>query len=412
MPHPRLRSAVLILAVLASLPACQKRSRPNVLLVTIDTLRADHLGCYGFRPARTPNIDRLAAEGVRCDNAVSAAPITMPAHSSILTGLYPPAHGVRDNGAYALGDDVVTLPERLAPQGYATQAFVSAVVLSRRYNLTQGFESYDDDLWAEDEPKLFMIRDRPAARTADRVLAWLDKWEATPSRRPFFTWVHFFDPHQPYEPSAPDAAGAASPYDGEITSADRGVGRIVEALRSKGLLDDTLVVLTADHGESLGEHQEKTHAIFIYDATVHVPLVWRYPQALPRGARLPRFGAQRRHRADHPRGPRPPRGPGDAGAGPLPGPAGQGPRSRPPPVLGVAPLGGGVRDGAPARDPLGREQVDPGPAPRAVRPAARPGRAPQPLPAGRAPRATSSTASSSGSSTRASAAPSRPRTTP
>jgi arylsulfatase A-like enzyme/Tfp pilus assembly protein PilF len=279
----RVPAGLLLVLILAPFAGCHRRSRPNVLLVTIDTLRADHLGCYGYPLARTPNIDRLAAEGLRCANAISAAPITMPSHSTILTGLYPPAHGVRDNGVYALADEVVTLPERLKAKGYATQAFVSAVVLSRRYNLTQGFDGYDDDLWAEDAPKMFMIRDRPAARTAEKFVAWLDGWEKERGRRPFFAWVHFFDPHQPYSPPPQDLALAPTPYDGEITSADRGVGRLIEALRAKGILDDTLVVLTADHGESLGEHQEKTHAIFVYDATVHVPLVWRYPRVMPSG---------------------------------------------------------------------------------------------------------------------------------
>ena len=284
--HTPSRVAVGLVLAVALFPftGCRTRSRPNVLLVTIDTLRADRLGCYGFPQARTPHIDRLAAEGVRCENAVSAAPITMPSHSTILTGLYPPAHGVRDNGVYALGDDVVTLPERLKARGYATQAFVSAVVLSRRYNLTQGFDDYDDDLWAEDAPKMFMIRDRPAERTAEKFVTWLEGWHKDSGRRPFFAWVHFFDPHQPYSPPAADRALSPTLYDAEIAAADRGVGRLVEVLRAKGILDDTLVVLTADHGESLGEHQEKTHAIFIYDATVHVPLVWRHPRTLPSGS--------------------------------------------------------------------------------------------------------------------------------
>jgi arylsulfatase A-like enzyme/Tfp pilus assembly protein PilF len=278
--------AIACIALIRFSPTFGAR-RPNVLIVTIDTLRADHLGCYGYRAARTPHIDQLATEGVLCTDAIAAAPITMPSHSSILTGLLPPAHGVRDNGAYALGDDNVTLAERLKARGYSTQAFVSAIVLARRYNLTQGFDGYDDDLWAEDSPKLFMIRDRPAARTADRAIAWLERWAGTPERKPFFLWVHFFDPHQPYEASAEDAAGAATPYDAEITSADRGVGRLLEALRARGVLDDTLVVLTADHGESLGEHGEKTHALFVYDATVRVPLVLRYPRLLPKGTVYP-----------------------------------------------------------------------------------------------------------------------------
>jgi choline-sulfatase len=254
-----------------------------VLLVTLDTTRADRLGCYGFRLARTPHIDRLAAEGVRCTSAAAVSPITLPSHASIFTGLYPPAHGVRDNGAYALGDEAVTLAERLRDAGYRTQAFVSALVLNRRYNLTQGFDGYDDDLWSEDEPTLFMIRDRPAQRTAERAVAWLERWHREEPERPFFLWVHFFDPHHPWRVEGPELLRAASPYDAEITVADRGVGSILEALERLGVLDETLVVLTADHGESLGEHGEQTHGVFVYESTIHIPLLLRYPPLLPAG---------------------------------------------------------------------------------------------------------------------------------
>ena len=145
-----------------------------MLVVTIDTLRADRLGCYGFGLAHTPAIDRLATEGVRCSDVATSAPITLPAHCSIMTGLYPPAHGVRDNGNYSLAPEAVTLAERLGAAGYRTGAFVSAAVLARRYGLDQGFETYDDELWSEDDPELFMIRERPAAHTIERVLAWLE----------------------------------------------------------------------------------------------------------------------------------------------------------------------------------------------------------------------------------------------
>jgi arylsulfatase A-like enzyme/Flp pilus assembly protein TadD len=262
--------------------------RPNVLLVTIDTLRADHVGAYGASKARTPALDRLAAEGIRCDDAIAAAPITMPSHASLLTGLYPPAHGVHDNGTAALPRDVVTLADRLSGAGYSTHAFVSAVVLSRLYGLDKGFSTYDDDLWSEDAPRLFMIRERTARRTADRFVEWFGRWTteqgpASASPAPFFTWVHFFDPHQPHEAAPEDRQGAASPYDAEVTAADRGVGRLIETLRDAGALDDTIVIVTSDHGESLGEHGEATHAIFVYDATVRVPLIVRYPRTLPAG---------------------------------------------------------------------------------------------------------------------------------
>ena len=276
---PRALAATAAIALLA---AGAEGPKPNILLVTVDTCRADRLGCYGYGLARTPAIDALAREGVRCTNAVTTAPITLVAHASIMTGLLPPAHGVRDNGAYTLSNDYQTLSEVLKQNGYDTAAFVSAVVLNRRYNLLQGFDTYDDDLWAEDEPKLFMIRDRPAPRTGERAVRWL-RDHAAKSNAPFFLWVHFFDPHQPYESRYPDRHLLPTAYDAEIAQADEGVHAIVDFLRASNTLDSTVVILTADHGESLGEHGEKTHAIFVYDATVRVPLVVRYPPLLPGG---------------------------------------------------------------------------------------------------------------------------------
>jgi arylsulfatase A-like enzyme len=161
-----------------------------VLVLTLDTTRADHIGSYGYTLARTPNIDRLASEGVRCTDAIASAPITAVSHSTIFTGLQPPTHGVRDNGSYTLSPAAITLAERLRGKGYATHAIVSALVLNRRYGLDQGFDQYDDDLWSEDEPKLFMIRDRPARKTADRALDWLASWRRGENRKPFFMWVH------------------------------------------------------------------------------------------------------------------------------------------------------------------------------------------------------------------------------
>jgi arylsulfatase A-like enzyme/Flp pilus assembly protein TadD len=274
----RIGGAAWLLVALVGLAGCSPLSRPpNVLLITVDTLRADRLGAYGYSRAKTPNVDRLADEGTLFTDAIAAAPITMPSHASIMTGLLPPAHGVRDNGAFALSDDAVTLAERLKAAGYETRAFVSALVLNRRYNLNQGFESYDDDLWAEDDPKLFLIRSRHANRTMDRVIEWFDKWYEEPQRKPFFAWVHLFDVHQPYHP--PGWARAVTPtlYDASMAYVDAEVGRLLQTLRVTSLLDDTIVVFTADHGESLGEHEEKTHAIFVYDATVRVPLIIRYP---------------------------------------------------------------------------------------------------------------------------------------
>lgn len=279
---------VFIASTLFLLPTAIEKFRPigqpNVLLITIDTLRADRLGCYGFPLARTPNIDAIAGEGVRYSNAVAVAPITLPSHTSILTGMNPPAHGVRDNGTYRVSDDTVTLADRLKAAGYSTHAFVSAAVLNRRYNLSKGFDEYDDNLWGEDNPKLFMIRERQANKTVDSVLAWFNRWGLSKERKPFFSWVHLFDPHQPYQPPAWARTVSPSLYDGEIAFVDKELGRLFTALRQSGQMNNTIVIITADHGESLGEHNEKTHAIFIYGSTVHVPLIVRFPRLLPSGS--------------------------------------------------------------------------------------------------------------------------------
>ena len=272
-------------ALLALLADCRGHhsDHPNVVIITFDTTRADHLGTYGMPIAHTPTIDRLAAEGVRFDNAIASAPITAVSHSTIMTGLLPPAHGVRDNGSFSLGEAATTLAERFKAAGYDTRAYVSAIVLNRRYGLDQGFDVYDDDLWGEDEPKLFMIRERPAVETIDHVINWYDKRTAAPEseKKPFFLWVHLFDAHEPHHPPTWARVLAPSSYDAAIAYADRELGRLVEALRKSGELDDTVFVFTADHGESLGEHGEKTHAIFVYEATTRVPLIIRYPDRFP-----------------------------------------------------------------------------------------------------------------------------------
>lgn len=281
-------TVALLAAVLFLVCACKKSTplppaQPNVIVITVDTLRADHLGCYGFEQARTPNIDALAAQGVRADHAMAAAPITLPSHTTIFTGLNPPAHGVRDNGLYKVPDEAETLAERLKAEGYRTQAFVSAWVLHRRFNLNQGFDDYDDVLEDEGDPGMFRVPERPGKDTIDDVLKWLDSSVEPSSKAPFFLWVHLFDPHQPYAPPAEDAQASPTPYDGEIASVDRQIGRFIDKLREKQVLDDTILVFTSDHGESLGEHGEATHALFIYESTIRVPLIVRYPHALPAG---------------------------------------------------------------------------------------------------------------------------------
>ena len=255
--------------------------RPNVVVITVDTLRADRLGCYGYGPARTPHTDKLADEGVRVAHAIAPTPITLPSHTTIFTGLEPPAHGVRENASFEVPDEAVTLAERLKAEGYRTQAFISAIVLHRTYNLDQGFDGYDDRLWGSDPESIFMMRERSAEETMNGVLDWLDA--SSSNEEPFFLWLHLFDPHAPYAPPSQDAAKTPTPYDGEIAAVDRQIGRLVRALEDKGALDDTILVFTSDHGESLGDHGEATHAVFIYESTVRVPLIVRYPRKLPRG---------------------------------------------------------------------------------------------------------------------------------
>ena len=285
----RLLSTMCAISV-ALVSGCERGSskeggtaRPNVVVITVDTLRADRLGCYGYDLANTPHIDNLASQGVRVEHAIASAPTTLPSHTTIFTGLEPPAHGVRDNASFLVPDEALTLAERLKAEGYRTQAFISAMVLHRMYNLDQGFDGYEDQLWREERGEVFLNRERSGARTMDLVLEWLGNATASSKGAPFFLWVHLFDPHAPYNPPEADAKAAPTPYDGEIASVDRQIGRLVDSLRQKNALDDTILVFTSDHGESLGEHGEATHAVFIYESTVHVPLILRYPRKLPAG---------------------------------------------------------------------------------------------------------------------------------
>jgi arylsulfatase A-like enzyme/tetratricopeptide (TPR) repeat protein len=257
----------------------------NVLLVTLDTTRADHLGCYGNRGIRTPTLDGLAREGVLCANAVTPVPATLPAHASLLTGLYPYHHGARANGTFTLEDRNLTLAEVLHAQGYATAAAISAYVLDSSYGLDQGFDLYHDDLTRGLKHAPNMYRERPAELTNEALFPWLREHAG----ERFFCWVHYFDPHATYTPPEPYRTDyAAVPYDGEIAYVDSQLGKLLSLLSELGVREKTLVIVTADHGESLGEHGERTHSLLIYDATVRVPLVLSAPAALARGEVLRR----------------------------------------------------------------------------------------------------------------------------
>lgn len=247
-----------------------------MVLITFDTARADHFGCYGKTTAHTPNWDRIAGDGLLFEECITPVPLTLPAHATILTGLDPPTHGVRENVKYALGEEWTTLPERLKSVGYQTAAFVSADVLEKRYGLARGFNVYDDQMGSAGS---LAVHERVAADTADAAIAWL----RTREPGPYFLWVHFFDPHKAYQPPGEWLERFRDdPYSGEIAYADHEMGRVLEEVA----LDETLVVLTADHGESLWEHGEQTHGFFAYDACLRVPLVIRQPGTESPGARL------------------------------------------------------------------------------------------------------------------------------
>ncbi len=257
----------------------------NVLLVTIDTLRADRIGVYGSRAGLTPTLDALAAGGVRFTRVWSHAPVTLPAHASILTGLLPPHHGVRNNGSFRLGLQPTTLGERLRAAGYRTGAFVGALVLAARFGLNRGFDEYDDRYDSGTESDSFHFAERSADRVLRAATAWITHPEPA-SARPWFAWVHVFDPHAPYR--APAAfAHARGPYDAEVAWTDSALGAALNELRGRGQLDRTLVIVTADHGESLGDHQETTHGLFAYDVTLRVPLIIAAPGLRPRVVSTP-----------------------------------------------------------------------------------------------------------------------------
>jgi choline-sulfatase len=246
------------------------RLRPNVLLITLDTTRADRIGAYGYTTASTPHLDRLAASGVRFEHALSPAPLTLPAHASLMTGRQPYAHGVRNNGYFVLSPEMPTLAETFASAGYDTAAFVSAFVLDRQFGLSQGFAHYDDSL---DRTSGTASSSLELERRGDRTVEAATRWLSTRATgRPFFAWVHLFDPHDPYAPPSPFREQFADrPYDGEIAFTDALVGTLLERVGYGK--SPTFVVVAGDHGESLGEHGESTHGLFVYDAALRVPLI-------------------------------------------------------------------------------------------------------------------------------------------
>jgi len=273
-----MKRLLVAIAVVGSACAIEPPVPMGVVLITLDTTRADRLSPYGFGDAHMPALDRLAREGVVFDQATTVAPLTLPAHASLLTGLLPPHHRVRDNASAPLGNDHVTLAEVLAARGYRTAAFVGSAVLDPDRGLRQGFQEYGGISRDTSNPLAPVGRglQRPAGAVMDDAVRWL----ATVDHAPFLLWTHLYDPHRPYEAPEPFAS-RHDPYVAEIVYADSQIGRVLDALDRRHLLDRVVVIVAADHGESLGDHRERDHGVFLYESVLRVPLILRAPGVHP-----------------------------------------------------------------------------------------------------------------------------------
>ncbi|MHC4572132.1 MAG: sulfatase-like hydrolase/transferase [Planctomycetota bacterium] len=249
----------------------------HILLISIDTCRADYLSCYGYHRKSTPNTDQIAKEGILFANAITPAPITLPAHSSMLTGTIPPYHGVHNNNYYQLGQSNVTLAEILKKHGFKTAAIVSAFMVDSQFGLDQGFDYYNDSF--DENLKSIGIGERRAEETTHYALKWLEK----NYRKTYFLFLHYFDPHIEYDPPElfrpKDSENELSAlYAGEISYVDHCIGQVIKKLKGLGIYDSTLIIITSDHGEMLGEHGEDTHGYFIYQSSIKVPLIFKLPE--------------------------------------------------------------------------------------------------------------------------------------
>jgi choline-sulfatase len=268
-----LLAGALIFSTAAGSPA--EPASPNVVLITVDTLRADRLGCYGNREVPTPTADRLARDGVLFTRTIAQVPLTLPSHVAILTGTFPMWNGVEDLATQGLGPGIPTLAEIYKRHGYATAAFVSAFVLNSMWGLGRGFDTYDDSVPPQTEAQNSNRNlERKAGETVDRCLHWLETHES----QSFFLWIHLYDPHAPYNAPEPFRSRfRRRPYDGEVAYADQQLGRLIAHLEVHNIYSRTLILLTSDHGEGLGEHGEQQHGLFIYNSTVHVPVILKPP---------------------------------------------------------------------------------------------------------------------------------------
>lgn len=287
------RASIASLCTLAllALASCKSREKKgsaaaaalkpmNVVVITLDTVRADHLHCYGYQNIQTPNIDTLAKQGVQFDKAVAQTPLTLPSHASMFTGTNPNVNHVRDNGGFALQSSSVALATILQRHGWDTAAYISSIVLKKVFGLNQGFAEYDDRM---PETKGGQeLAARPANITVDHAIRWLN----SRSDKPFFIWIHFYDAHQPYKPPPQfRKAYPGNPYDAEIAFEDQQLGRFIDAVRKKSPANRTLIALLSDHGQSLGEHGEYEHGIFLYDATIRIAWIMAGP-GIPAGVHV------------------------------------------------------------------------------------------------------------------------------
>jgi choline-sulfatase len=270
------RFAILATVTLFPAVSASGQAKPNIILITIDTLRVDYLGCYGNRRIETPNLDSLAAAGTLFERAYCQAPMTPPSHASILTGTYPPTHGVRDFTSSGLRPGFPTLASILKKAGYNTAAFVSAYVLDSVWGFNQGFDYYYDHF----EPKEFQgVNPGNVQRKAGETIKLVNDWLGKRPRTPYFLWVHLFDPHHDYNPPEPFHSRYSSDlYGGEVAYADHELGRMFELLRANGDWDRSLIVAVSDHGEGRGQHDEYEHGFFLYESTLHIPMIIKLPK--------------------------------------------------------------------------------------------------------------------------------------
>jgi arylsulfatase A-like enzyme/Flp pilus assembly protein TadD len=260
----------------------KKNHDANVLIITLDTTRADRIGVYGYEPARTPNIDAIAREGVRFENAYTPVPLTLPSHCSLFTGTIPLYHTVRNNGRYRLPEQADTLAEILKRRGFVTAAFVSSFTVDSRFGLDQGFDTYNDNLPVKKGLVKTYHSERPAALVFEDFACWFKTHSSKNKNKTFFAWVHFFDPHLPYSPPEPfKSRFQKNPYDGEIAYMDVYVGKIIDLLKEKQMLQNTLIIIAGDHGEAFGEHGEFGHMMFCYEENLKVPFIFYCQNRLP-----------------------------------------------------------------------------------------------------------------------------------